>query len=269
MAEPDESNESYELEDPDVLNPAFQEEAPEDPSGVDKTGGRATMPFENNVKRNAIIAAAVFFVGVVIYKFISAYVTEHRMMEVAKKTTISPPPVIAPVQTPVSVVAAPAPPAPSVSSSDLDEVRKKVAAMQLMQQNSHADFSSVTNQLADVSNTLSDLSTKLAALSQRMDAMSVTLQTQSQTVTRLEAQARARVVVRHRAARRVRQKPLLYVIQAVIPGRAWLVDARGRTMTVQEGSTVPGYGIVRTIDAMQGRILTSSGKMIRFNAEGI
>ena len=58
-----------------------------------------------------------------------------------------------------------------------------------------------------------------------------------------------------------------YYIQAVIPGRAWLVSSQGLTITVREGTSVPGYGIVKLIDPNQGRILTSSGRTITFSQQ--
>ena len=58
---------------------------------------------------------------------------------------------------------------------------------------------------------------------------------------------------------------MLYYIQAVIPGRAWLIATNGSTLTVREGSTIPGYGIVRKIDPNLGKVFMSTGKVIRFS----
>ncbi|HAF87135.1 MAG TPA: type IV secretion protein IcmG, partial [Legionellales bacterium] len=58
-----------------------------------------------------------------------------------------------------------------------------------------------------------------------------------------------------------------YYIKAVIPGRAWLIAANGSTLTVSEGTNIKGYGMVKLIDSTQGRILTSSGRVIRFSQQ--
>ena len=58
-----------------------------------------------------------------------------------------------------------------------------------------------------------------------------------------------------------------YYIQAIIPGRAWLINSHGNTITVKVGSKVPNYGIVDKIDHLQGRVITSSGKILRFNQD--
>ena len=61
--------------------------------------------------------------------------------------------------------------------------------------------------------------------------------------------------------------PIHYYIQAVIPGRAWIIATNGSTLTVREGTNIAGYGIVRLIDPLDGRIVTSSGQIIRFSQE--
>jgi intracellular multiplication protein IcmG len=58
-----------------------------------------------------------------------------------------------------------------------------------------------------------------------------------------------------------------YNIQAVIPGRAWLIATNGATLTVSQGTAIPGYGIVKLIDPVQGKVTTSSGQIIRFSQE--
>ncbi|MBA3536672.1 MAG: type IV secretion protein IcmG, partial [Tatlockia sp.] len=58
---------------------------------------------------------------------------------------------------------------------------------------------------------------------------------------------------------------LMYFIQAIIPGRAWLIATNGSTITVREGTRIAGWGVVKLIDPIQGRVLTSSGRIIRFS----
>jgi len=61
--------------------------------------------------------------------------------------------------------------------------------------------------------------------------------------------------------------PAQYFLQAIIPGRAWLISTNGDTVTVREGTRISSYGVVRFIDAKRGRVLTSSGQVIRFSQE--
>lgn len=61
-----------------------------------------------------------------------------------------------------------------------------------------------------------------------------------------------------------------YYIQALIPGRAWIKNpSSATTLTVSENSRIAGYGKVTLIDPQQGEIMTSSGRIIRFNPEDV
>jgi methyl-accepting chemotaxis protein len=66
----------------------------------------------------------------------------------------------------------------------------------------------------------------------------------------------------------VYHKPIIkreaYQTLAVIPGRAWLKSSRGATITVSNGTTIPGYGQVIAINTQSGRITTSSGVVIEY-----
>lgn len=48
-------------------------------------------------------------------------------------------------------------------------------------------------------------------------------------------------------------------LRAVVPGRAWLVDGKGRTISVVEGSQLGNFGTVTDIDVADGEVKTSSG----------
>lgn len=52
-------------------------------------------------------------------------------------------------------------------------------------------------------------------------------------------------------------------VHAIIPGRAWLKNSDGNTITVIEGDKLELYGTVIAIDAGQGTVVTSSGIILR------
>lgn len=56
----------------------------------------------------------------------------------------------------------------------------------------------------------------------------------------------------------------VYHLRAIIPGRAWLEDDQGQSISVAIGDRVMGYGIITQIDAGQGLIITDSGRRIGF-----
>ena len=55
----------------------------------------------------------------------------------------------------------------------------------------------------------------------------------------------------------------MYVIHAIIPGRAWLKSSTGQIITVAEGDTLGDYGTVAVIDASNNIVRTSSGVSFR------
>lgn len=48
-------------------------------------------------------------------------------------------------------------------------------------------------------------------------------------------------------------------LRAVVPGRAWLVDKDGKTVTVTVGTMIQNYGKVEKIDSKSGSVVMSSG----------
>lgn len=57
--------------------------------------------------------------------------------------------------------------------------------------------------------------------------------------------------------------PVKMMVQAIIPGRAWLRSERGELITVIPGDEVPGYGRVVSIDAASGSVVTSTRAVFR------
>jgi uncharacterized phage infection (PIP) family protein YhgE len=52
-------------------------------------------------------------------------------------------------------------------------------------------------------------------------------------------------------------------LRAVVPGRAWLIDGSGRTISVTEGTALGNFGTVTTIDSTKGEVMTSSGYIFK------
>jgi tetrahydromethanopterin S-methyltransferase subunit G len=57
--------------------------------------------------------------------------------------------------------------------------------------------------------------------------------------------------------------PVPMVVQAAIPGRAWLLSETGELLTVARGDDVPGYGRVMNIDPVAGTVTMSSETVFR------
>jgi intracellular multiplication protein IcmG len=153
-------------------------------------------------------------------------------------------------QTPTSVDNA------SIPSAALTQLDEKVSALDINQQNIRSDISTLTSQLTVINTNISNLSVKMDSLNQIFTTLSATIEKQINQLAAVTAVKKAPKI--KRVVRRVVVPRKVYYIQAVIPGRAWLIATNGSTLTVREGTSIPGYGIVKLIDPNQGRILTSN-----------
>ncbi|MCB1827483.1 MAG: type IV secretion protein IcmG, partial [Coxiellaceae bacterium] len=61
---------------------------------------------------------------------------------------------------------------------------------------------------------------------------------------------------------------LTFTLRAIIPGRAWVTGSNGEEDSVAVGSKLKNYGTVKAIEVNAGKVLTTSGKVITYNADG-
>lgn len=147
---------------------------------------------------------------------------------------------------------------------------------------------SVSNQYSDSSKSQSNLQAQVDALSMQVSNLNAninniaaSIRTVSNQLSQLEEtvsnESRVSAGLSHQIKQLRPQKKMTtahtrmpvhivqYYLQAVIPGRAWLRSSDGDTFTVSQGTSLPQYGVVRYIDALHGRVLTSSGQVIKFS----
>lgn len=250
-------NDEYQFTELDPINPNAMDTEQEfaDTSSIPTSPG----PFGgNNVKRNAIIAVIAFIFLMITYKFIGAYLAN-------KKTEISPVPTL--TSAPASVIEskpAASPPPPSVPEITNHDLQSKISKIEVRQENLSSEISTANGQISDVSSNVETLTGKITDLNSAIAVLSEKLDAQSREIERLTSRAVAKPVIH---AARPAKHYLKYYVQAIIPGRAWLVATNGSTLTVREGSTLAGYGKVKLIDPNQGRVITSSGQVIRFSQD--
>lgn len=266
MADNDQNDDEYKFAELDSLD--------NDPMGNQEQGLDHSQPSGSNrfsdkkdIKRNALIAIGVIVFIMVMYKIIGSFFSG--------KTEVTPKPSIPPVtevttqpvqttvtQTPVQQVQQ-VQQQPVISESDT-ELKNKVSSIEASQQNVRAEVSSLSEQLTTVSNNINNLNSQIASLNQTVNNLANQLARQSEEIGVLMARTQPKQI--KPVVRNVSQ-PIIYYIQAVIPGRAWLIGSNGSTLTVREGTKIAGYGVVKLIDSIQGRVLMSSGRIIRFSQE--
>lgn len=261
MVDNDPNNEEYKLDDLDLLasepegNPEpegeVSEPSPEPQGGL--LGG--TKPWENPQIRKGLLVLGGLILVFLCYQMI-------RSMFDGKTTSKE----IKPVSVEQATLRQPQP-LQSVKPLIVDNATsKKLSSLQQTQNDMGATLQNVNGQLNSMSSEMSDLSSKITTLSANLAVLSEKLEEQTREIERLTSQNAKRQVVSHpRIVSHHLSKPAeTYFIQALIPGRAWLLSSSGSSITVREGSPVAGYGVVKFIDVERGRVLMSSGRVIKF-----
>lgn len=250
----DRYDEEYEFTDPDMLNAEMAESQTSSVPPASQTLG--AVPGRKNVKRNALITLGVVLFFMLAYKFFTSIPTPD-------KSGIVP---IAPIQQVQPIVTAP-PVAVVQPVAENPELMQRVSAMELSQQNLRTEITAVSDQLNTLNNSAGQVMPQLEKLNQTLTEMAEKMEAQAQQIIMLTEKFREKKqVVHHRPVRSGPPAPVFY-LQAIIPGRAWLINTAGNTLTVREGTSVPGYGMVKIIDAVQGRVLFNSGKIMRFSQQ--
>lgn len=268
MADNDQNNDEYKFAELDSLdNESMDDDVPGLRKPVTSQGQDSAR---KNVKRNALIAIGVIIFIMVMYKLIALMFlgknnTESTQITAAPIAKVTP----QPVQTEIITTAPPTPvveqPQPIINTGDSD-LKQKVSSIEVSQQSIRSEVTSVGEQVGTVNNNINNLNAQLTKLNQVIGNLSNQVTKQSEEISMLMARSQPKVV-KPVNYHKIRAQRVIYYIQAVIPGRAWLIASNGSTLTVREGTKVAGYGMVKLIDAMQGRILTSSGQVIRFSQE--
>lgn len=206
------------------------------------------------------VVAVVAFIGFAAYKLYGHYILA-KGNSLASKTV-------------EQIVAKPAPePAPPVIAAPAIPVAAPVAEMNTRVSQLEAQTAMRSDDIQNLQNTITQLQSDMSGLRSSMDAMQQTLQqvsTQNQQLTAQLAKAKRpaavpKKVVHHTAVTHEVANTMKYYLQASIPGRAWLMGEDGSTVTVAEGDNLRGYGFIRRIDPVKGKVFTSSGMTIRFN----
>lgn len=264
MAEKNDFDDEYEFVEQDYPGTPLAEEpeplAKEPAYAVDAVPG-------NNIRRNALIVVGLIILLFLIYEFLIPLFSGPA--KPVSTGVITPPAIIEPAVQPPSQAELPVQPVqPVVTASPVDStaVEKKLASMDLVQQNIREDIASLSAQISSMNSNISQLASKIDGLTQNLNVLSSKVEQQNNQIALLIASKKTPAKPRP-AAKRVIKPSAVYYIQAVIPGRAWLISSNGSTITVREGTNLPGYGVVKLIDPGQGRVLTSSGRVIRFSQQ--
>lgn len=263
-------NDEYQFADLDGLgtespDPVFGEDETEIKTageGVSSPPGRGRLdPKMMKIIQKGVLAVGGLILFLFIYKLITPFfaasndVMTKKMPVAAKKT--------------LKVESAPERLMPTQASNETVNAvtDKKIKELERERSRLNNDLLMMHQQIRDVTQTVNSMTSSLAEIKESMEQISEKMDQQSQQMERLQSMKRAKHAASAHQDKKVTPKvePTRYFIQAIIPGRAWLMSTQGTTLTVSQGSTVPGYGDVRLINAKLGRVFTSSGRIIQFS----
>jgi intracellular multiplication protein IcmG len=231
-----------------------------EPSGAEPVAEDKASEFENkahsllhqpNVKRNSMIVIAGLMLLIALIKCSS-----NKNDLTNKKTQMAP----AIVQPTPEIAKSVAPAAPA--GVPPEEIINIISSQKSMQ-----------NSIVGVSDQLAQLNIHLTSQDKSYDTLQKALED-------VQAKQNANAALLQEILIQIKTKPIMprpevqkaiyeapkmeYFVQAIIPGRAWIVNEKGMAMTVRVGSEIPGYGIVKEIDPPEGRVVMSSSKVFRF-----
>ncbi|EKD74653.1 MAG: IcmG (DotF) [uncultured bacterium] len=163
---------------------------------------------------------------------------------------------------------------PQVPTNNMMVIQKGAVNLENRLANVEEGNASVEARVQRTNASLADLQNNLAVMSSQIATLNSTLQDLVSQVTQQQSELH---VLGNNQTKKEREsvskqapviKPQILFIQALIPGRAWLsTQEGGMSMTVKEGDAIPTYGVVNSIDPVQGVVNTSSGRTIVFRGE--
>ena len=126
----------------------------------------------------------------------------------------------------------------------------------------------VKSQLSASKEQFTQLTEEVKSLSDRINARSSGQENLVDTVaaltTQIEVLNNKMVAMTKKPVKKVKKKITEYRISSIMPGRAWLIDRNGLTMTVAVGDKLAGYGKVTAVIPPRGQVYTSSGAVLKF-----
>lgn len=269
------TGDDYQFNDDDLMGSDFSPSKNESESQYNPTLDKpaSAVGLNSTTHRNAIIIIAIIFFLYLIYRMVVWF--NYKDVTIPKKTqtaelTVPKPPISnvpreklipaspPPIQPVAQPVAQPAPPSP--------ELENKMNTILSDQSKMQSDLQSVMSNESSMQTNIQALSAKIDELTKMIGTLNTQLTTQADEIKKIEMRRVAPPKIRHAVVhKRSAIKMERLYLQAVIPGRAWLIKKNGTdTITVREGTRVPGYGVVQLIDPSQGRVVMSSGVVITF-----
>lgn len=216
-------------------------------------------------QRRLWLGLAILIVGIVLYKLSSLFIG-NKANKFPDKLAALPKieqPATVPAQTSMETPVAPV----SQSNNNPFQLDKRLADMEQHNQEDSARLNRLETQLNSVNRDFSQLKMQMSQLQNELRAVNGQISNLQQTLAKPVEQKAPVKLIKKPAAPIVVHRPQ-YHVQAVLPGRAWLVkDEDMSTMTVAVGDILPGYGTIVSINPIRASVITSSGYTIPYKPD--
>jgi intracellular multiplication protein IcmG len=184
--------------------------------------------------------------------FSSKKETEMAQVVPSEQTASSEPVKQAPP--PASTVNLPQPTAPTAN----DDIYQQLSSISKQEEDNRNQFAKINNELGNQQAGLNNLNNSVAALNTSVEML-------KKSIDNMVAKANKAKI---KKVKKIAPPKIVYHIKAMVPGRAWLEDYMGKTITVRVGDTING-GTIEMISPGQGMIATSSGEIIQYGSNDI
>jgi intracellular multiplication protein IcmG len=196
-------------------------------------------------RRNILLAIGGIVVLLVLYKIGSLLVGSKTTAVPNQPTQVTQPTPAISTFTPTGATA--------TNNDQLADIQTQTAQ-------NKAQLETVQNQLNTLTNSVTTMQNNLASITTQLQVLTSKLEAQGEKV--IEVHPKPLIVSPPRIL--IKKLPTPYFIQAMIPGRAWLITPHGHTVTVSVGDHLFGYGTIIRIVPTRGIVMTSSGAILRY-----
>jgi hypothetical protein len=164
----------------------------------------------------------------------------------------------------------PAKTANEISKETQSDLTKLQARLEELEKAHKQKLEAIEKEIALTNENTTNASRALSNIQRDISMLTTTVQQLGSRFTTIQQDEERKEIRRQQATTRKKSKPApkadslpSLTVYAIIPGRAWLRSANGKTISVTEGEPIAEYGTVLKIDASNGVVITTSGVTLR------
>lgn len=160
--------------------------------------------------------------------------------------------------------------ATEISKETQGDLAKLQTRLEELEKTHKLKLEALEKQIALTNENNTNASRALNNIQRDISMLTTTVQQLGSRFTTIQQDEERKEIRRQQATTRKKSKPApradtlpSLTVYAIIPGRAWLRSANGKTISVTEGEPIAEYGTVLKIDASNGVVITTSGVTLR------